>query len=71
MKKKDLTALSEKTESELLRLIDKRRSELYNSLAQIKSGNEKNLKKSKNIRHEISQLLTLIRLKQLTHKEEK
>lgn len=71
MKKKDLQAARNKKMSELKNLVSKKKQEVEVLQAKVKAGQEKNLKKAKNIRIEIAQLLTLIREKEIIKKEEK
>jgi ribosomal protein L29 len=71
MKKKDLTDLRNKKINELEKLVSKKRNELINTYAKIKAGQEKNLKKAKNIRRDVAQILTIIREKELLKKETK
>ncbi len=71
MKKKDLTDLRNKKINELEKLLSKKRNELINTYAKIKAGQEKNLKKAKNMRRDIAQILTIIREKELLKKETK
>jgi len=71
MKKKDLQAARNKKVSELKKLVSKKKQEVEVLQAKVKAGQEKNLKKAKNIRIEIAQLLTLIREKEIIKKEEK
>jgi ribosomal protein L29 len=71
MKKKDLTDLRNKKTNELEKLLSKKRNELINTYAKIKAGQEKNLKKAKNIRRDVAQILTIIREKELLKKETK
>lgn len=71
MKKKDLTDLRNKKTSELEKLLAKKRHELINANAKIKAGQEKNLKKAKNIRRDVAQILTIIREKKLLKEETK
>ncbi len=71
MKKKDLTDLRNKKINELEKLLSKKRNELINTYAKIKAGQEKNLKKAKNMRRDIAQILTIIREKELLEKETK
>ena len=71
MKKKDLTDLRNKKINELEKLLSKKRNELINTYAKIKAGQEKDLKKAKNIRRDVAQILTIIREKELLKKETK
>jgi len=68
MKKKDLTGIRSKTKKELKTLADKKAVDLAKAKVAIKAGQEKNLKKIKLIRHEISQLLTVLREKEIVEK---
>jgi len=71
MKKKDLAGIRNKTRKELKSLAEKKAVELAKAKVSIKSGQEKNLKKVKLIRHEISQLQTVLREKEIVEKLEK
>jgi ribosomal protein L29 len=71
MKKKDLQTARNKKVSELKKLVLKKRQEVEVLQAKVKAGQEKNLKKAKNLRKEIAQLLTLIREKEIIKKEER
>lgn len=71
MKKKDLTDLRNKKTNELEKLLAKKRNELVNTYAKIKAGQEKNLKKAKNIRRDVAQILTIIREKELLEQEDR
>lgn len=70
MKKKDLINLKSKTEKELTRLSEKKVVELEKVRANMKVGQEKNLKKVKLLRHEISQILTVLREKEIVKRLE-
>ena len=65
MKKKDLQTLREKNIDELTKIVDKKKVEFNKAQAKITTANEKNLKKPKNLRHEISQILSIIREREL------
>ena len=71
MKKKDLSGTRSKTSKELTKLVEKKSLEYAKVRAAIKAGQEKNLKKVKLIRHEISQILTVIKEKEIVDKLEK
>ena len=71
MKKKDLAGTRKKTIEELRGLVEKKSAELAKVKVAMKAGQEKNLKKAKLIRHEISQLLSIYREKELIEKLEK
>lgn len=71
MKKKDLIGLRGKTEKELVRLAGKKLVDIAKAKAAIKAGQEKNLKKVKLLRGEISQILTILKEKEIISKLEK
>ncbi len=60
MKKKELAQMREKTESELIDIIAKKRKETIEVFGKMKIGKEKNLKKGKNLRLDIVQLLGIV-----------
>jgi ribosomal protein L29 len=65
MKKKELEGLRNKKIDELKKLVDKKRQEKLLVYSKMKAGQEKNLKKVKNLRCDIAQILTIIREKEL------
>jgi ribosomal protein L29 len=69
MKKKELIKLREKTVEELKKLSSDKRLELIKIESELKGGKEKNLKKVKNQRHELAQILTIVREKEIMEKE--
>jgi|GEM_PF-930914 ribosomal protein L29 len=69
MKIKDLKDIRTKEMKEIRNLIGKKKIELLELMVKIKSGGEKNLKKVKNLRKDIAQILTIKREKELTEKE--
>lgn len=71
MKKKELQEIRNKKMAELEKLVSKKRQEVAVLQAKVKAGQEKNLKKAKNLRREIAQILTLIREKEILKREEK
>ncbi len=70
MKKKDLASLREKKIEDLKKLVKEKKDELKKAQIKLVSGKEKNLKKVKNLKTEIAQMLTLIRESQLIVKKE-
>ena len=70
MKKKELIKLREKTKGELIKLIPEKKKEISETYAKTKAGQEKNLKKVKIARHDLAQVLTVIKEKDLVEKEE-
>lgn len=71
MKKKDLKNLRDKSKNELKATVYKRKNELVATYAKIKAGQETNLKKAKNLRRDIAQILTVIREKETSEEETK
>jgi len=71
MKKKDLQDLRNKKMIDLNKIVAKKRQESILAHAKMKTGQEKKIKKVKNLRREIAQVLTIIREKQILEKEEK
>jgi ribosomal protein L29 len=71
MKKKDLKGLRTKTSKELLKLVEKKSLEYAKVRAEMKAGQEKNLKKVKLIRRDLSQLLTIMKEKEIIENLEK
>lgn len=71
MKKKDLQDLRSKKIVELDKIVVKKRQESVIAHAKMNTGQEKKIKKVKNLRHEIAQILTIIREKQILGEEEK
>ncbi|MCH7640680.1 hypothetical protein IID22_00555 [Patescibacteria group bacterium] len=69
MKKSELTKLRSKKADVLEKIVADRRLDLVKVSADIKASKEKNLKKAKNLRRDLSQILTLISEKELTEKE--
>lgn len=68
MKTKDLSNLVSKPISELEKIVIDKKTTLMKSKADIIASREKNLKTAKNLRREISQILTLIRQKEIMEK---
>lgn len=71
MKTKDLKALVTNSDVELRKVLVDKKLELEKVLLAISTGKEKNLKKGKNLRKEIAQVLTLINHKKLIEAEKK
>lgn len=71
MKKKDLKSLRSKTKVELKKLVGDKKKEVNEAFVKTKTGQEKNLKKVKNARRDIAQILTLIKEKEIVEKESK
>jgi ribosomal protein L29 len=71
MKKKDLQELRNKKIIELDKIVAKKKKESIMADVKMRTGQEKKLKKVKNIKREIAQILTIIREKQIIEKENK
>lgn len=71
MKKKELQELRIKKIAELRKLLSKKKKEAEVTYGKMKAGQEKNLKKAKNLKRDIAQILTLIREKQFLEEEKK
>jgi ribosomal protein L29 len=69
MKKKDLKSLRTKPVKDLQKMISEKKKEASDTYLKIKSGQEKNLKKVNNLRTDISQILTVIKEKEILEKE--
>lgn len=69
MKTKEVKDLRTKTIVELEKLLTDKKKDLEKVLLDMVTGKEKNLKKGKNIRHEIARVLTLINEKKLIEAE--
>ncbi len=69
MKRKDLIKLREKSQKELEKVVKEKKLELLKIGADLKANREKNFKKAKNLRHELAQVLTIIREKELMEEE--
>lgn len=63
MKKKELVSMREKNKSELIDIIAQKRKEVTETFGKMKTGREKNLKKGKNLRLDIVQLLGIVETK--------
>ena len=69
MKKKDILDVRGKAEKEIANSLKEKKLELAKTKVKIASGEEKNIKKAKNLRREIAQLLTILKEKALMEKE--
>lgn len=70
MKKKDLQSLRSKSIKELKKTVTDKKLEASEVFVKIKSGQEKDLKKVKNLRTDIAQILTVIKEKEIMDKKE-
>ena len=71
MKKKELKTLREKTIKELRTKVEKLRLDVQLTYAKVKVGQEKNIKKAKNERKDIAQILTIIKEKEIMERSTK
>lgn len=71
MKRKDLLDLKTKEVKDLNKILGEKKAELEKVMVNVPAGKEKNLKKANNLRRDISQILTIIREKEIREKEEK
>jgi len=71
MKKKDLKDLRIKSISDLKKVLKEKRQQLAEIGIKNKTGEEKNLKKAKNLRIEIAQISTITGEKEILEKEGK
>lgn len=65
MKKKEFTSLKDKSIKDLMKMVNTKKVEVAKKMAEAASGKEKNLKASSSARHEIAQILTLIKEKEI------
>lgn len=70
MKKKDLQQLRSKEREELAKMALDMRQEIISSRADLAAGKKINSKKVKNLRHDLAQILTLLREKEILRKME-
>jgi len=70
MKKKELTELRVKEAKELKKLAEDRQAEIKRINPELGIGKEKNLKKVKNLRREIAQVLTIIKEMEIIQRKE-
>ena len=71
MKRKDLVDLKTKEVKDLNKILGDKKAELEKIMVNVSVGKEKNLKKAKNLRRDISQTLTIVREKEIRKKEVK
>ncbi|MFV1917271.1 MAG: 50S ribosomal protein L29 [Patescibacteria group bacterium] len=69
MKKNDLNKQRSKSLKELGKLVEDKKLDLIKTKAKTVASREKNLKKAKNLKHDIAQILTIIKESQLVEKE--
>ena len=65
MKKKDLQAFKDKKIEDLRKVVSDKQMEISKVVTEMYAGKEKNLKKTKNLKRELAQVLTLLRQKEL------
>jgi len=70
MKKKELTSLRSKKIQELIKMVADKKKEATEVYSKMKAGQEKNLKKVKNLKKDIAQILTIIKEEELSEKQE-
>ena len=70
MKKKDLQSLRSKSIEDLRKMVSEKKDEANEAFLKTKAGQEKNLKKVKNLRTDIAQILTLIKEKEIIEEKE-
>ena len=71
MKKKQLKSIRAKEEKEIKKILDDKRKSASELYAKMKVGQEKNLRKVKMLRRDISQILTILREKEIKKGETK
>lgn len=71
MKRKDLVDLKTKEVKDLNKISGDKKAELEKIMVNVSVGKEKNLKKAKNLKRDISQILTIVREKEISKKEVK
>ena len=69
MKKKELLELRSKEIVQLEKMVTAKQNDLLKIIPETSVGKEKNLKKAKNLKREIAQILTIINEKGFTQKE--
>lgn len=65
MKRKELNDLRNKSDDQLKKMLDKKKIDVMKIKAKLKVAKEKDLKRVKNLKKEISQIKTVIREKEL------
>lgn len=71
MKRKDLVDLKTKEVKDLNKILGDKKAELEKVMVNVSVGKEKNFKKAKNLRRDISQILTIVKEKEIGKKEVK
>lgn len=71
MKKKDLQSLRSKSIKDLKKMVSEKKEEASETFIKMKTGQEKNLKKVKNLRTDVAQILTVIKEKEIVDEKEK
>ncbi len=71
MKIRDLQNLAGKTKDELKKLSEEKKLDLIKTTVDLKASKEKNLKKAKNVRRELAQVLTKLREKEIMEQNSK
>jgi ribosomal protein L29 len=69
MKRKALNELKTKTLPELKKIVQEKNISSIKAKAEMKAGKEKNLKRSKFLRRDVAQILTIISEKSFSEKE--
>ena len=68
MKTRELTSLRKKSPDEIKSLLEQKKFEAVESFAKMKAGQEKNLKRAKNLKREIAQTMTVFQEYNLSKK---
>ncbi len=71
MKTKEFKELKSKSIEKLIAEADSKRLAVYKFKSEMKVGKEKNLKKGKNLKKDLSQILTVVREKEIEEKMNK
>lgn len=71
MKKNDITVFRKKDIKDLEKIVSEKKVEAHETYSKMKSGRENNMKKYRNMRNEIAQILTIIREKEIISDLEK
>jgi ribosomal protein L29 len=65
MKKRELADIRKKTLKDLIKQVDKGRADLLKEKINISAGKSKNIRRIRNVKQDIAQILTVIREKEL------
>ena len=71
MKKKDIETLRGKEVAEIKKALGEKKADLIKAQTEMYGGKEKNLKKAKNLRREVAQMLTIIKEREILESETK